>query len=96
MGLDILDAVQPEPVGMDPAQLKADFGDKLAYCGTISTQQTLPHCSVEECRAEARHRIEVMGKGGGFILSSGCTVPANCRYENFKAMIDAAKDYWPH
>lgn len=73
MGLDILDAVQPEPVGMEPEGLKSDFGDKLTYCGMVSTQQTLPHGTEAECRAEARHRIDVIGKGGGYFFA-----PAHC------------------
>jgi uroporphyrinogen-III decarboxylase len=39
--------------------------------------------------------IDVVGKGTGFILSSGCTVSSDCKYDNFKAMIDTAKDHWP-
>ncbi len=73
MGLDVLDAVQPEPVGMVPEELKAEFGRDLTFCGLISTQYTLPHGTVEDCREEARHRIRVMGEGGGYIFS-----PAHC------------------
>jgi uroporphyrinogen decarboxylase len=39
----------------------------------ISTQHTLPHLDEEACRAEARHRIDVIGKGGGYIFA-----PAHC------------------
>ncbi len=73
MGLDVLDAVQPEPVGMDPVELKSIYGDRLTYCGMISTQHTLPHGTEQECRAEARHRIDVIGQGGGYIFA-----PAHC------------------
>ena len=73
MGLDILDAVQPEPAGMNPEEVKREFGDRLAFCGMISTQHTLPHGTEAECRAEARHRIDVIGTGGGYIFS-----PAHC------------------
>lgn len=73
MGLDVLDAVQPEPAGMNPEELKREFGDRLAFCGMISTQHTLPHGTEDECRAEARHRLEVIGKGGGYIFA-----PAHC------------------
>jgi uroporphyrinogen decarboxylase len=73
MGLDILDAMQPEPPGMVPEEIKAQFGDRLTFCGLISTQKTLPFGTESECRAEARHRIEVVGKGGGYIFS-----PAHC------------------
>jgi uroporphyrinogen-III decarboxylase len=40
--------------------------------------------------------IDIVGKETGFILSSGCTVPADCRFENFKIMIDTAKNYYPY
>ncbi len=40
--------------------------------------------------------IDVVGKDTGFILSSGCTVAADCKYDNFKAMVDTGKNYYPH
>lgn len=88
MGLDILDAVQPEPVGMDPESLKKDFGDKLTYCGMISTQQTLPYGTVEQCRAEARHRIDVIGKGGGYIFSPAHCIQPDTPIENVLAIYE--------
>ena len=69
MGLDILDAVQPEPVG-------------------ISTQHTLPHCGVEECRAEARHRIDVIGKNGGYIFSPAHCIQPDTPIENVLAIYE--------
>lgn len=88
MGLDILDAVQPEPVGMNPEELKTENGDKLTFCGMISTQHTLPHCSVEECRAEARHRIDVIGKGGGYIFSPAHCIQPDTPIENVLAIYE--------
>ncbi len=73
MELDALDAMQPEPKGMDPETIRAACYGKLAFCGLISTQQTLPHGTEEECRAEARHRLDVIAKGGGYIFA-----PAHC------------------
>lgn len=90
MGLDILDAVQPEPVGMDPEELKREYGEKLTYCGTISTQRTLPYGTVEECRAEARHRMNVMGKGGGFIFAPAHCIQPDTPIENVLAIYEEA------
>ncbi|MFQ3550109.1 MAG: uroporphyrinogen decarboxylase family protein [Armatimonadota bacterium] len=90
MGLDILDAVQPEPVGMDPEGLKQDFGDKLTYCGMISTQETLPHGSVEDCRKEARHRLDVIAKGGGYIFSPAHCIQPDTPLENVLAIYEEA------
>ena len=32
----------------------------------------------------------------GFILSSGCMVPLDAKYENVRAMVNTAKAYYPH
>lgn len=88
MGLDILDAVQPEPVGMDPEELKQEFGNELTYCGMISTQQTLPRGTVEECRAEARHRIDVIGKDGGYIFAPAHCIQPDTPLENILAIYE--------
>ena len=50
----------------------------------------------EEMEEYCKKLIDVVGKDTGFILSSACTVPPDCKYENFKAMIDTAKNYYPH
>jgi len=90
MGLDVLDAMQPEPPGMVPAEIKAEFGDKLTFCGLISTQMTLPFGSEQECRAEARHRIEVVGKGGGYIFSPAHCIQSDTPLENVLAIYEEA------
>jgi len=88
MGLDVLDSLQPEPVGMDPEELKQEFGDRLTYCGMISTQHTLPHGTIEECRAEARHRIDVIGKGGGYIFAPAHCIQPDTPMENVLAIYE--------
>ena len=40
-----------------------------------------------------RRLIDVVGKGGGFMLTSGCECPIDARFENVKAMVDTAKSY---
>jgi uroporphyrinogen decarboxylase len=40
--------------------------------------------------------IQVVGKGGGFILSNGCTLPPNAKHENVKAIFDAVEKYGRH
>jgi hypothetical protein len=38
-----------------------------------------------------RKLIERVGRGGGLILSTGCACPVDAKFDNVKAMIDAAK-----
>jgi uroporphyrinogen-III decarboxylase len=47
----------------------------------------------EEVVAYCEKLIDVCGKDGGFILSSGCEVPPDARFENVKAMVDTAKSH---
>ncbi|MFH1905683.1 MAG: uroporphyrinogen decarboxylase family protein [bacterium] len=90
MELDILDAMQPEPAGMDPETIRNACKGKLAFCGLISTQQTLPHGSIEDCRAEARHRLDVIAKGGGYIFSPAHCIQPDTPLENILAIYEEA------
>jgi uroporphyrinogen-III decarboxylase len=50
----------------------------------------------EEMEDYCKKLIEVVGKDGGFILSTGCTCPVDCKMDNFKAMVNTAKRHYPH
>ena len=50
----------------------------------------------EEMQAYCSKLIDIVGKDSGFILSTGCTCPIDCRMENFKAMVNTAKSHIPH
>jgi len=45
--------------------------------------------------AYCRKLIDIAGTGSGFILSSGCDVSDDAKFENAKAMVDTAKNYLP-
>jgi uroporphyrinogen decarboxylase len=90
MGLDVLDAMQPEPEGMVPEEIRAESGERLTLCGLISTQQTLPFGTVEDCRAEARHRLELFAEGGGYIFSPAHCIQADNPVENVLAIYEEA------
>jgi hypothetical protein len=40
-----------------------------------------------------RKLCEVVGDGGGYILSTGCDMPVNARAENVRAMLEAGRTY---
>jgi uroporphyrinogen decarboxylase len=89
MGLDVLDAMQPEPAGMNPEELAAETNPRLAFCGLISTQKTLPFGTSEDCRAEARHRLRLF-RNGGYIFSPAHCIQANTPLENVFAIYEEA------
>lgn len=88
MGLDVLDAMQPEPAGMNPEKIRTACFGKMAFCGLISTQQTLPWGTVEQCRAEARHRLDVIAKGGGYIFAPAHCIQPDTPVENVLAVFE--------
>jgi uroporphyrinogen decarboxylase len=90
MGLDVLDAMQPEPAGMEPETIRAQCRGKLAFCGLISTQDTLPFRSEEECRTEARHRLDVIAKGGGYIFAPAHCIQPDTPLSNVLAVFEEA------
>ena len=49
--------------------------------------------STSEVEDYSRKLISVLGKGGGYIFSNGCTMPANSKHANVKAMFEAVEKY---
>lgn len=47
----------------------------------------------DEVLIYCRRLIETQGRRGGFILSSGCSLPSNARTENVKALYEAAEEW---
>jgi uroporphyrinogen decarboxylase len=92
-GLDILQSLQPEAAGMEPRELKAEFGDGLAFQGGISVQRTLPLGTPEDVRAEVRDRAEAFGPGGGYIFGTSHNIQVDTPIENALALLKAYKEY---
>ena len=47
----------------------------------------------DEVLAYCRRLIETVGKSGGFILSSGCSLPNNAKMENVRALYEAVQEW---
>ena len=92
-GLDVLQSLQPEASDMDPRALKREFGDRLAFHGGISIQQTMPFGTPEDVRNEVKDRIEALAPGGGYILCTAHNIQADTPVENAIALLQAYKDY---
>lgn len=90
IGLDILFPVQPNALGMEARTLKDRYGGRLAFFGGIDVQRVLPFGSVEEVRAHVHEQIDVLGAGGGYILSSAHNLLKEFPLANILAMYDEA------
>jgi len=95
MGIDVLQALQFSAHGMNPAELKQNYGDRLCFEGGVSVQTTLPFGSPEDVRQEVEELITVLGKNGGYILGPSHAIQAGTPPENITAMFDTAGSYYP-
>jgi uroporphyrinogen-III decarboxylase len=92
-GFDILNPVQTAAAGMDPKGLKERFGEQIVFWGGgVDTQRTLPFGTPEEVKAEVRDRVEIFGRGGGFIFSAVHNIQAGIPVENLVAMFEAFRE----
>jgi hypothetical protein len=93
-GFDILNPVQCSAAGMEPEQLKANFGDQLVFWGGgVDTQKVLPFGTAAEVREQVLRRCEIFAPGGGFIFNTIHNIQARTPVENIVAMIDAVHDF---
>jgi uroporphyrinogen-III decarboxylase len=86
IGIDVLNPIQP--ASMDPARVKAEFGEQLCFWGSIDEQHTLPFGSAADVEAEVLHRLRTIGQDGGLILSPTHHVQLDTPLENFWAMVN--------
>jgi uroporphyrinogen decarboxylase len=91
MGLDVLNPIQCNCPGMDPIDLKREYGRALSFMGGVDTQGLLPNGSEEEVyRATVRLVEGMTADGGGYILAASHAVPPETPMENIWAMYRAA------
>jgi uroporphyrinogen decarboxylase len=93
IGMDTLNPIQVTAHGMEPAKLKANYGDRLAFCGAIDQRRLLPNGTPEEVKAEVRRRIEELGRGGGYIVAPTHDIQSDTPVENVLALFDAVKKW---
>jgi len=90
-GVQILNPIQTNAVGMDPERLKREFGRDLSFWGGIDTQDVLPHGTPEDVAAEVRNRVGDLGRGGGYVLASVHNIQAEVPAANIVAMFETAR-----
>jgi len=91
IGVEVLNPVQPE--AMDPAKLKREYEDQLAFWGTVGTQTTMPFGTPEEIKRVVKERIETVGKGGGLLIAPTHWLEPEVPWENILAFFQAVEEY---
>jgi uroporphyrinogen-III decarboxylase len=92
-GLDGLQALQPTCRGMNPADIKSQFGGKITLMGAVNTQ-LLIEGTPDQARNETRRILEIMKPGGGYVCSpSHDYLLPETPVENAIAMYDTLREY---
>jgi uroporphyrinogen decarboxylase len=82
-----------EPPVMDIFKLKETYGKKVCLVGNIDLHYTLTMGTPEETIAEVKEKLEKVGKGGGYMITSSNGLTSYCKPENVLAMNDAILKY---
>jgi len=91
IGIGILNPIQNACAGMEPGDLKRDFGGALTFMGGLDTIDLLPKGTPDQVFRETRSLIETMtSDGGGYILAASHTIPPETPLDNIFAMYAAA------
>jgi uroporphyrinogen-III decarboxylase len=93
-GTDGIDTLDPPPLGsIDLEDAKRRVGDRLFFKGNVDPVHTLLKKTREEVRADALWRLEVGSRGGGYILSSACSVSPRVPPENLTVLAEASEAF---
>jgi len=91
IGVDVLNPIQCNCPGMNPLELKKEFGKDLAFMGGVDTQGVLPNGTADQVRKATAELLEGMTRdGGGYIFAASHTVPPETPDDNIFAMYDEA------
>jgi len=93
-GIDILNPVQISARGMDPAELKRRFGDRLVFWGGgIDSQHILPFGTPQQVRDQVEGNIAAFKPSGGFVFNNVHNIQAGVPAENIVALFDTAIEF---
>ena len=91
VGFDIVNPMQPECV--NPAKMKATWGDRVTLDGGGSVQRTLPKGTVQDVRREVDFLMKTCAYDGGYIFRASNSVSFDCPIENVVTFYEMARDY---
>lgn len=94
MSVDILNPVHINAAGMEPFQLKKDFGNDIVFWGGgVDTQDILPTGTPEQVKDHIKRNIDALAPGGGFVFNTVHNIQAEVPPQNIVAMIEALREY---
>jgi uroporphyrinogen decarboxylase len=92
-GLEAINPVQITCRGMDPGELKSEFGSRLTFWGGgCDTREILSHVTPAQVRDHVRRLLDIWRPGGGYVFQQVHNIMADVPPQNVVAMFDAAAE----
>ena len=93
-GFDILNPVQTGCPGMNPRELKNEFGPDITFWGGgIDTRQVLNRGTPGQVRSEVLKNMDIFSPGGGFVFNPIHNILPDIPPENIVAMFEAVDEF---
>jgi uroporphyrinogen decarboxylase len=89
MGIEVLNPVQTTAAGMDPFELKREFGKDICFWGGIDTQNVLPFGTMQDVRDEVARVVGALAPGGGYLSATCQNIQDDVPVQNIVAMYQA-------
>ena len=93
LGIDILNPIQISAQGMDPAELKQEFGKSLCFHGALDVQTVLIKSSPDQVQNEVAKLCRILGEKGGYILAPTNNILPDTPIENILAVYEATRQH---
>jgi len=94
IGVEVLNPVQTNAAGMEPAFLKREFGQHLTFWGGgCDTRHVLPNGDAREIADHVKERVDTFAPGGGFVFTQVHNIMANVPPDNIVSMYEAIGRY---
>lgn len=91
MGVDAIHPIQALAAKMEPDRLKADFGDRVSFCGGVDAQHLMVNGTPEEVTAKV-HELKQIFPTGLILSPSHEAILIDTKPENVEALFKAVKD----
>lgn len=91
VGVTVLNPIQPECLNL--TKLKENYGDRLAFWGTIGTQTVMPFGTPQDVRDAVRQMISLFAPG--LLLAPTHVLEPDVLWENIVALFEAIEEFGP-
>jgi hypothetical protein len=89
-GYDGVQSLEPL-AGVNLAEVKKEFGDRLGLIGGIDTSQLLSFGTPQDVGRSVKKAIKAAGRGGGYAIGPCTEIHWKCKAENVLALIEYAR-----